>query len=204
MNQQEMAKFTVLVNARWPARQKDEDWARAWLPDFAPYTLDDAVDALGGLQPQGSSPEGHEIVAALRERGVNADAFVGDVLHAIREFTSLRPPTREHWRSDVIFDAIQAWGGWVALCTEYDFREAATRAQFRDLVRAKINDYRTGGRLVLNANHRPMLARQSSPFAALDAAPVEGPFVDAPPEALAALRLLGEGKPMPGAARLAN
>lgn len=159
----EMAQLAAVMTARWPKAPRTGDWAKAWLSAFADYAIGDALRCLDTLDPQGSSPEGHELLAALRDGGVSADGLVADVMFAVRRRGSLRPMRRDEWRSEAVADTIEAWGGWMALCQEHDLREPATRAQFRDAIRARLADRRAAGLPLLNPAAPVRLALPAPP-----------------------------------------
>lgn len=190
----EMAQLAAVMTARWPKSPRTGDWAKAWVSAFADYHLGDALRCLDTLDPQGSSPEGHELLAALRDGGISADALLADVMFAIRRRTSLRPMLRDEWRSEAVADAIDAWGGWTAICQEHDLRESATRAQFRDAIRARLADRKAAGLPLLNPAAPARLALPAAPV--FDDEPeAVGEFVPATDEFKAAYaRLIGGGE----------
>lgn len=190
MTSSEMLEFTAILNARWSSKPKTDVWAKAWLAAFEPFSFDDAIRVLDTITPQGGAPEAHEILAALRDEGVTAEGLVGDVLAAIRTHGYVRPPAHGEWRSPAIVDAIEAFGGWVAVCVEHDFGDPAVRAQFRGIVHARLQERRTAGQPTLN----PAPTRLALPSPPVFVEPESsGEFVSMPPEAHAALeRLSGD------------
>lgn len=194
MNDVEMLEFTAILNARWASKPKTDVWAKAWLGAFAPFSFDAAIGVLDTITPQGGAPEAHEILAALRDQGVSAEGLVGDVLTAIRTRGYVRPPAPGEWRSPAVTDAIEAFGGWAAVCTEHDMGDPATRAQFRGLIQARLQERRVAGLPTLNAGASDRLALPSPPvFVEPEST---GGFVPMPDEARKAIEAL-EMRPMP-------
>lgn len=196
MTEREMGMLAAILTARWPKQPRDDKWAKAWLSAFTPHPLDDALRVLDSIEPQGGAPEGHEILAALRDQGVSAEGLVGDVLTAIRTRGYVRPPAPGEWRSPAVTDAIEAFGGWAAVCVEHNMGDPATRAQFRGLIQARLQERRAAGLPTLNAGAPERLALPSPPvFVEPEST---GGFVPMPDEARKAIEAL-EMRPMPRA-----
>lgn len=188
-----MGMLAALLTARWPKQPRDDKWAKAWLSAYAPFPLGDALRVVDMIDPQGGAPEGHEILRHLRDHGIEAEGLVGDVLTAIRTRGYVRPPAPGEWRSPAVGDAIEAFGGWAAVCTEHDLGDPATRAQFRDLIRARMNERRARGDVVIHPGIAP-IAEQNQITAAntplFDDPVSTGGFVPMPAAAKAAVEAL--------------
>jgi hypothetical protein len=127
---------------------------------------------------------------------VNEDALLADVMHALRTRRSLRPMLRDEWRSEAVADSIEAWGGWTAMCYEHDcLSESATRAQFRNTIKAKLNERRAAGLPLLNPAAPERLAIPAPPV--FDDPVSIGEFVPPTEEFKAAYARLVAGKEMP-------